>query len=465
MYRSTLLLLFIMVISEQGFSQSDYVIIHKIIIVGNQKTNKEVILREMDFSEQDTFILSELPAILDNNEKRILSTGLFTSADLNIKYWEEEINRIDIVVTVKEGWYLYPYVIFELADRNFNVWANDFNYSLQRVNYGIALTHINFSGNKDKLKAKLQFGYTGKYELFYEFPYFMNGWGFSANVLYSYNKEISYKTVNNRPLFYKSPDERNLFNQFRFAISLSNRQNAFIFHNFRLQYFNGNVDTLISNRLNSDFFLNSTSRLGYFRFEYDFTLNKLLYPLYPQGGYRWNVNFKKDGFGESKEINNTQLSLQFDKHWSYNARWIFSTIWKVKGNIQRNKIPYFSNQALGFNKDGITGYQLYVVDGTDFLYSKNSIKYKLFYKTFHFQKWLPKKLKTFNTQIFLRTNFDAGYVHEPFFADQNHLANSFLIGYGPAVDIIFLHNFLFSCDFSINRQGETGFFFSGGFQF
>lgn len=445
--------------------QSDVVIIQKIHLIGNIKTNPEVLLRELDFAERDSLLLNKLAIIFDENEKRLLSTGLFTTVDINIRFYHDNTRDADVLISVKEGWYLYPYPIFELADRNFNVWAKDFNYSLQRLNYGVAMTHINVTGHKDILKIKAQFGFTGKYELFYDFPYLKNGWGASINLLYAYNKEISYKTLNNRPVFFKAPDERNLLNQTRIYMAVQNRKNAFTFHTFKIQYFQGNTDPFIPETLNKDYFLNGSTELTFFRFEYDFVVNRLLYPLYPESGYLWRINFKKDGFGESKQMNITQLSGEFENHWTMNADFIFSTRLHAKANLQRNKVPYFFNQALGYENNEVTGYQLYVIDGTDYCYLKNSLKFRIFKKNFHFDKWVPQKFIPFSTQVFLRFNVDGGFVHEPFFYQENHLANSFLLGYGPGLDMVFFHNMVLSCDFSLNKQGEAGFFFSGGFQF
>lgn len=444
--------------------QSDTVFVSSIHITGNNKTKANVILRELDISVLDSIPTIQLPARLDENEKRILSTGLFSEVDINIKTWDQNQQMVDLMISVKEGWYLYPYLILELADRNFNVWAKDFNYSFQRLNYGVAMTQVNFTGNKDKLKAKLQFGFTGKYEVYYELPYLKKGWGFTANFSYAYNKEISYKTFENRPLFIKSPDERNLLKQYRTSVAITHRKNAFVFQSARVQYFYGKVDTMISGRLNTNYFLNAEPKLNLIRLEYEWVKNKLVYPLYPEGGFRWAVNVKKDGFGES-DYNNTQIFSSFEKHWKFSNSWIISSSLKCKANIQRKKIPYFYNQALGYEGDQITGYQLYVVDGTDFIYLKNALKWKVFYKNFPLRNWMPRRFNPFNTQIFLRANLDAAYVNEPDFRKDNPLANTLLLGYGVAVDLIMFHNLVISSDFSLNRQGDFGLFFSGGFQF
>ncbi|MBK6362270.1 MAG: hypothetical protein IPG18_04035 [Saprospiraceae bacterium] len=465
MCRCFQIFVFIFLWQQIAFTQKDFVVISLLTIQGNDKTKPEAILREIDFSVNDTIELINLASVLLENEKRLKSTGLFSEVDVNLKNWNPDVQEVNVHIIVKEGWYIYPYVIFELADRNFNVWANEFDYSIQRLNYGVALTHINFSGSKDKFKAKLQFGFTGKYEMSYEYPYFKNGWGFSSNFFYAYNKEISYKTFENRPLFYKADDERNLLSQIRGSFAITKRKNAYTFHTARLLYFYGKVDSEIPSKLNSNYFLNGNSVLQFFRLEYEFTYNKLRYPLYPEYGYLWRINFKKDGFGSSKKYNNTEISAEYSKHLNFLKRFIYSTRLKIKGNLQRNRIPYLYTQALGYNNDNLTGYQLYVIDGTDFILMNNSLKFNIFRKDFYFKKWVPKKLRPFNTQIFLRFNGDMSYVNEPFNRDNNPLSNTFLYGFGPGLDFIFFHNMILTFDFSINKLGESGFFVGGGFQF
>ncbi|MBK8518957.1 MAG: hypothetical protein IPL55_22540 [Saprospiraceae bacterium] len=140
--------------------QRDFVILDSILIHGNKKTRRNVILHEIDFHSGDTISLQMLSGKLISNEKRLQSIGIFTAAKINVKNWKTDVNICNIDITVQENWYLYPYIIFELADRNFNVWRKEQNYSFDRVNYGLALNHINLTGNKDKLKIKIQRGFT-----------------------------------------------------------------------------------------------------------------------------------------------------------------------------------------------------------------------------------------------------------------------------------------------------------------
>ena len=50
-------------------------------------------------------------------------------------------NKINFTIDLVERWYIWPYPILEISERNFNVWWDDFqssNYQdFSRFNYGV----------------------------------------------------------------------------------------------------------------------------------------------------------------------------------------------------------------------------------------------------------------------------------------------------------------------------------------
>ena len=127
-------------------SAQEYFIVENVTLDGNKRTRDKIVLRELDFKNGDTIYFTQIQQRFLENEKRILNTGLFNNVSLNVKNWILATRKADIVIEMVENWYIYPAPIFELADRNFNVWWTEQNRSLSRVNYGIRLSHINFSG-------------------------------------------------------------------------------------------------------------------------------------------------------------------------------------------------------------------------------------------------------------------------------------------------------------------------------
>jgi hypothetical protein len=445
---------------DGAIGQNDYVVIQDIQFNGLKKTHAHVLGFDMDIKIGDTILLDELATKLSEDEKRLESTSLFTAVKVNLKDWSSD--KATLEVTVNENWYIYPYVIFELADRNFNVWRKEFNYSFKRINYGAALTHINFSGHKDKFKVKYQQGFIRKYELFYEYPYLYKAWGLSANVLYTENKENSYISKDNILQFYKDPNEKVVFYQHRASLTVHHRTSAYLTQAFRTEYIHPNVNDAIAKELNPRY-LNGFNKLPFVYLRYNLIWNRTHYPLYPLSGYRLELNISKDGF--DSKLNNLWTSLDIEYHLPFKRRWILSSRVKTRIYLANNGIPYFLYNGLGYSNDVLTGYQLNVIDGDNYVFNKNALKYKLVEKEFVPKFWIPKQFKSINYKVFLRANFDHGYVNDPIYGSANSLSNAHIYGYGPGLDIILFNNFTLSADYSWKKTGERGLFFSSGFNF
>lgn len=452
-------------ICHRSFCQSDFVVIDSVHIHGLQKTKRIVIQQEIDLHPGDTIALEHLAKKIAINEKRIQSIGLFTLATINIKNWNTDINTCNIDITVQENWYIYPYIIFELADRNFNVWRREFKYSFSRVNYGLAFNHINFSGQKDKLKLKIQGGYIRKLELFYDFPYLWQNWGLSSNILYSESRETAYASINNKPAFYRNPDEKKVFFQHRANLTLLHRTNPRHFQSLRLEFQNFSVDPFVTQELNPIYFGNGKNSISYFLLDFYAKFDNTLYPLYPLKGFKVEFNMRKEGLGIFNDVNNTWIAGKAECHTPLLKNFILSNKISFKTNLQQRPLPYLLNNALGYSDNVITGYQLYVMDGRHFFLTKNSLRLGIFDKTFKPIKYLPKQIKVLNAKLFLRLNLDMGYSVDPLYDLGNSLSNSWQYGYGPGLDVIFFNNFTLSAEYGITKFGEKGLFFESGFNF
>jgi hypothetical protein len=463
--RSLLFIFYFFFICTNSSSQASYVVIDSVQIKGLLKTSHNVVFKEIDLHSGDTISLDQLAKRLGSNEKRLQSIGLFTLVNINIKNWNTDLNICNVEIQLQENWFIYPYIIFELADRNFNVWRKEQNYSFDRVNYGLALTHINFSGSKDKLKVKAQFGYTKKYELAYDFPYLKDKWGLSTNVVYSENREIAYISENNKPRFYRSKDDKKVFFQYRASISLHHRTNPLTFQTLRLEFISAKTDSMISGTLNKEYFGMSANRLRYFLIDYTIRFDNTLYPLYPVGGHRMELAIRKEGLGLYQQVDNTWISLKAEKHTPLKNWLILSNKVKVKLNLQDNPLPYFLNAGIGYRDDVITGYQLYVLDGRNFFILNNALKCRLSDKDIKLTKYMPRQFRVMNLKLFVRSNFDIGYASDPVFGYLNPYSNNIQFGYGPAVDIILFNNLTLSCEYSITRFNQRGFYFKSGFNF
>jgi outer membrane protein assembly factor BamA len=455
--------------TKEVFSQKDYFIIDNIIYTGKHKTKPRVIENEINFSPGDTIYSSALSKLLVENQYRILSTGLFNEAKINVVNWDTDKGFADIEISFQENWYLFPSIIFELADRNFNVWWKEQNRSLDRINYGLKLSHYNLTGSKDPLKIKVQFGFTRKFEIDYFNPYLSKNkrFGIGGSIFYADNVELPYITQGNRSLFGKNDDERILLRRFRVGGRVSNRPSVNSFHALRLEFHRNWVDNFVIEELNPNYFLDGRNSIKFFFAEYDYQFDKRKYTHYPQGGYLFFANIKKEGFGIFNEYDNLSISVGLEKYYELSNGLIVGTRNKAKTNLIRRQVAFANNTGLGWDSNIVSGYDLYVMDGTDYFITKNHIKKKLYEKNIKMADFLPTQFKYMNFQLFVRWNTDAAYVYEPIeeYLDGNTLNNRWIYGYGPAIDMILFNNFLFSFEYSFTDIGEHGFFIKNAIAF
>ena len=165
-------------------------IIGNIFITGNKKTRDPIILREIPVRTGDAYSLSDLVKKFEDARRQLMNTTLFHSVLVAAKGFRG--NVIDIDVSVKERWYLFPLPYFKPVDRNLNQWLVEQKASLSRVNYGAKLLYNNATGNNDKLRLWLVSGYTKQLSLGYDRLYIDKAmkWGMRFNFAMGKNREL-----------------------------------------------------------------------------------------------------------------------------------------------------------------------------------------------------------------------------------------------------------------------------------
>jgi outer membrane protein assembly factor BamA len=135
------------------FPDSGYVL-RTILLHGNEVTKDFVILREMSLKPGSRVT----EGALQYDRNRIYSLGLFN----NVQLWIQPStgDTADLLVEVHERWYIFPYPIFGIRDRD-----------LSRVYYGAGLVHTNFRGRDEKLSFSFVLGYNPSIAISYRNPF------------------------------------------------------------------------------------------------------------------------------------------------------------------------------------------------------------------------------------------------------------------------------------------------------
>ncbi len=450
-----LFVIFLCCLLQPSFSQK--VLVKDIQVTGNQKTKSNILLRELTFGVGDSLEINQLPILFEKNSRYLIGTYLIYECKFTYKKIHNEIN---ITMDVVEPWYIYPIPIFELADRNFNVWWDEYNHDFTRTNIGVQMKHYNFTGRRDQLKLTGQYGYTQKLELDYKIPGVNPNktMGFFFNLYFKRSKETPFTTINNKLKFLK---EDQFYNQsFRAFIGLSLRPKLRTTHSIRLLFRKNKVSDLISTDYNPNFFSNGQSSQKFFSFQYKFVFDTRDFEPYPTKGILFSSKLSKIGLGIFNELNYAKINHRLLWYIPLFKNFTLASFTKINLNICSTNIPYNQIQALGYRENQLHGYEYYVIDGAYFGFIKTSFRYRFLNKTIHWKKLMPiQSFKIMPLELFATMNNDFGYVHTSTYDQLGMLNNKVIWGKGIGLDIVFYTTFVFRIDYSINNINEKGFFF------
>ena len=457
------IILFSLVLCAQHLSAqstSEYIYIDSISLSGNKKTKTKVLLRELEFAVGDSIALIELSETLKRNEFLLLNTGLLVLAQMNVKNWQRPSNKVCITIEVSETWYIYPIPVLSLADRNFNVWWEEHNRSINRINFGMNLYWSNFTGNRDFLKMTFQYGFTQKYELDYAFPYInkKQTLGINGNIFYARNRNVNYLTQASQQVFFK--DESSfLLKRFRLNLKFTYRPLLRAYHRFGIRYQHNTVDERIAQELNPDFFLQGQSKQEYFSMFYSYTYDNRNFRAYPTNGNFFSAHFQKSGLGITQQRNNLTLTLQYRHYFFLSNKWSLEWLSKSRLSFIRIQQPFFNGKGLGYGEDYLRGYEFYVIDGEDFLYTKPTLRFNLLNRILNWGKIMfLNPFKIMPLKIYLKMYGDAGAVNQPFYKANNPLSNRFLYSGGLGLDVLIYNDKMLQFEYSVNHLGKHGLF-------
>jgi outer membrane protein assembly factor BamA len=442
-------------------AQKDFFVVDSICIEGNKKTKNKVILRELNVNPGDTIWVASLEKDLDQCSFNLMNTGLFSSAVVSVDSSSNDTLQFNLLrINLKEMLYLYPVPILELGDRNFNVWWEEYNRRLDRLNYGLKLYHTNFTGQRDYLKIGAQFGYTNKYSASYQFPYLnkKQTLGIKFDINYKRNREIQYNTIGNKQQFLKD-DDQFLIKRLGTSLEFTYRPQYKTFHLLRVGYQNNQVAPIVSEELNPDFFGDSKSLQQYLSLNYFLVYENRNIQPYPTEGQRLEFEISKLGLGIFDDLNTFWVTANFFQYFPLRKKWSSEHILRARTALIRSKQPYYNSQALGFGSSFVRGYEFYVIDGIDFFLSRNALRYRVFETTFNWGNWFPiNSLQYMPTKLFFSLHADAGYVNNPFYGETNQLNNKVLGSAGLGINLIVFYNKVFKLEYSLNAEGEHGWF-------
>jgi outer membrane protein assembly factor BamA len=444
---------------SESIANTAYVFIEAISIEGNKKTKSPYILRELEFSIGDSILMSDFGKTLERNRLRLMNRGLYSSVKINVKNWATN-NHLSLNIVVRESWYLWPIPVFDLADRNYNVWWNEQNHSLKRANYGVDLYHNNLTGRGDVARIGGQLGYAHKLEADYTLPGIdkKQKFGLDFNVFYRKQKELAYKTEKNKLVFKFNPNDY-LLRRFRFILALTFRPALFTLHSLAVERHQNKIAQDVATTVNPDFFLQSVDRQQHWSLVYNVEHDRRDIKPYPLHGWLGNLEIRQNGLLQKDNLHLFRVKGRLEKYFSLSTILSIESIWSARFSMSKKAIPYYNNQGLGYEKDFVRGFEYYVIDGKDFALSKTSLHFQVIKRTFNLGKYMPlPSYKSVPLKVYLSLNNDFGYANDPTYATLNPLNNRLLWGTGLGLDFVAYYSRVVQLEWSRNDLGENGFF-------
>jgi outer membrane protein assembly factor BamA len=439
---------------ESGPDSSRLVVIRSITISGNKQTKPSIILRELEFHEQDTVRLNAFREMVTDGRENIFNTALFNFVTLDTVPLEGSPLRMDVRIQVVERWYIWPWPYFEISDRNFNAWAETADFS--RLTYGIDLTIKNVRGRNETLKFPVHFGFNQKIGFGYKIPYLdrRKVFGLSFGAEYNRNHEVIVATHDNKTVYYKDPSAFPRQNVYAFTDFLL-RPTFYARHNFHLG-FNGWYfsDSLLNV---PGYAADSSNYLNYFSIGYNYRNDRRDVQFYPLTGSFFDVGFIQNGLSLSA-VNEFYIKADVREYIRLYKRWYFAIGFTGKVTLTPQP-PYFMQRGLGYGRDYVRGYEYYVIDGKDFILWKNNFKFALIpQRDFSLDFIRSPKFNKVPYALYLNVFCDVGYVfyNGDQVDDSNNLRNSLLVGYGLGLDFTTYYDIVIRLEAAVNGNGRAG---------
>jgi outer membrane protein assembly factor BamA len=439
----------------------DSVYVDRVILDGHKKTRVRVILREMTFGGGQMIAVDRFPEEVERSYNNLMNTGLFASAEFSYDSSHVvEGGVVSVYVDLRERWYIYPVPEFSLADRNFNVWWNEQDRSLDRVNIGGKLTYYNFTGQRDRLRLGYTTGYSRTAEVSYGLPYLNRAGSIGASLGFGYlrRREQNYLTRNNQQEFFNNPDDF-VYRRGQLDLAVTYRRRIYIFHTVALGWRQEQVADTIAFTLNPEFFGGGRSKQKFFRAGYQFTNDRRDVRKYPWAGKLLVLGITKEGLGIYGQRDGLVVSGDYRRFIPFGKHYALNYTIAGKYSLIRTRQPFLDNRAIGFGNSGLIGYQFYVVDGLDMLIWRVGLRREILNEEIRLGEWaILDAFRRIPIRVLLSGQFNQGVANAPFADTSNRLNNTLLTGFGIGVDVVLYFDLVGGIQYNRNHLGEGGVF-------
>lgn len=430
-----------------------YYCVYNVYITGNKITRDRVILQELNIKPNDSIPKSEIEALLQKARNRIYNLELFNEVKVTFQKRSMDTNLVIIDVVVTERWYIWPIPVFELRDRNLNVWWQ--HKSLKRVTYGITGGIENFRGRNETVGISLTQGYSKAAIFFYDVPNLNYNHRIGMNFLCSYSerKEVVYNTAQGIEQFFKQKTQASRFYR-GIRLDVSKRITLLRKLDGYVHYRNFSVSDSVL-MLNSMYLLGK-KHLHYLKMGIKYTDNHVDIVEYPLKGYYYSIEGTDLGI-----LSNTFHAVKFKLNYRLYGRLSGKRhFWKYEGlfsGITAKNLPFEEYIFMGYDHV-IRGNEYYVQQGHANTLHSLEYRYVIMKRRLYPMKWVPiRQFRDLPWAMYFTTFYDIGYTYSRTNVN-NPMNNRWLYGYGAGLNILAPYGTVIKIDRSWNQYHESAWY-------
>ncbi|MFM6937199.1 MAG: BamA/TamA family outer membrane protein, partial [Aquirufa sp.] len=246
------------------------------------------------------------------------------------------------------------------------------------------------------------------------------------------------------------------------GIQFRKRFRFYDFQTLEFKYNHSIISDTIA-KLNPAYFGAGRKEQNYAQIGYAFSYDFRDFVTYPLRGRKIDVSFTKYGLLPSDQVDFWEASAAAAFFFDLGSRFFLAS--QVKTKISRDGfIPYANTRGLGYGNDLVRGYELNVIDGTNFFLWRNTAKFQLVSTILKFPFIKYKQFNQMPIAVYPTAFMDLGYVYNSNKETRNS-TNQWLFGTGLGFDFVTYYNFVCKVGFPVINGGKTGMVVSIGREF
>ncbi len=397
-------------------------VVDTVVLVGNAHTKDFVILREMSLGPG----VRITPQLLEYDKNRIYSLRLFNEVRMDTV--PSAPGRVTVVVTVKERWYIFPYPVFGIKDRD---WS--------KVFYGFGISHQNFRGRNEKLFTTFVFGYDPAAVLYYRNPFL------STDGTYALDTRLAFNKIQNKSII--AQDGMPNFDERHYSIGVSLGRRFGIAHalwvsaGYEVVEIPGDMSgTTISPDGRDNY---PTGAIGYSYDTRDLTE-------YPTLGTLAQLSISQSGV-RGDYVHLTRYAADLRQYIPLVGGFVLAGR-GFTNVVAGGKTPSYNHTYFGY-AERIRGHFKEVMEGEDILGFAAELHYELLTPRYFKVGFLPEEFSIWKFGIVAALFGDAGTV---WFRGDPVALNRFAKGYGAGLNFLLPYSAVLQVDYAFNeaRRGE-----------